>query len=570
MKSKDRKIRILWCGESSFLNTGYAIYAKEVLKRLHGTGKYTIAEMGCYSDKHSHQIAEVPWAFYPTLPINQEEANAYNSNPKAQFGEWRFDDICLDFRPDVVIDIRDWWMMEYQGRSAFRNFFKWAIMPTVDSSPQQEQYLSTYISADAVFTYSEYGKEILEKETQGNIDVVSIPSPAADYELLKPANNKEEHRKKFGFFEDINIVGTIMRNQRRKLYPNLISSFRKMLDENPVLQGKTFLYIHTFHPDLGWDIPSFIKNNNMSNHTLLTYKCKSCLKFFPSFYSGALTSCQHCGKNSAVMPGTQFGVNTQELSQIINFFDLYVQYSVCEGFGMPQVEAAACGVPILTVDYSAMTSVGKNLKAEFIPLASKYWDSPTHSERAIPDDEQLKNKMANFLKKPKTLKRKLGMDSYIAARRSYDWNKSASMWENYLDTVEKIDHSETWDSPRKQYSIPHPQSLPKDLTNDKFVDILISATPAKDRQYVCLRMLRDLNYGRSTIGNASLYYDEASYINDNQSYSEFNRKDAYEKAEGIYNYYNMWEEKREVFSKNKGWTTDIFPEFLKSAKTEEE
>ena len=127
MTSNNRKLRVLWCGESSFLNTGYAIYAKEVLKRLNDTGKYTIAEMGCYSDKHSHQIAEVPWTFYPTLPVNQEEANAYNSNPKAQFGEWRFDDICLDFRPDVVIDIRDWWMMEYQGRSAFRNFFNWYV-----------------------------------------------------------------------------------------------------------------------------------------------------------------------------------------------------------------------------------------------------------------------------------------------------------------------------------------------------------------------------------------------------------------------------------------------------------
>ena len=43
------KLRILWCGEASTLNTGYAIYAKEVLTGLYNTNKYTIAELGCYS-----------------------------------------------------------------------------------------------------------------------------------------------------------------------------------------------------------------------------------------------------------------------------------------------------------------------------------------------------------------------------------------------------------------------------------------------------------------------------------------------------------------------------------------
>ena len=441
MVGNERKPRVLWCGEASFLNTGYAIYAKEVLGRLHSTGKYTIAEMGCYAAHDNPKIYDAPWKFYPTLPINQDEANFYNSDPKNQFGEWRFDDICLDFRPDVVIDIRDWWMLEFQQRSAYRDFYQWAIMPTVDSAPQQPQYLNTYMSADAVFTYSEYGKEVLENETNNNIKVLSIPSPGADFDKLKPSTDKQSHRESFGFVNDVNIVGTIMRNQRRKLYPNLLSSFRKMLDANPSMQKNTFLYIHTFYPDLGWDLPYFIKKNNMGNHTLLTYKCKECGHFFPSFYSGSSTSCPSCGSNSAVMPGTQFGVTTQELSAIINFFDLYVQYSVCEGFGMPQVESAACGVPVLTVDYSAMNSVGKNIKADFVSLAGLYWDSPTHSERAVPDDNDLIKKMEKFLKMPESMKRKRGMDSYMAARKTYTWDRSAvcgkAIWMESLSKATK-------------------------------------------------------------------------------------------------------------------------------------
>ena len=100
-----RKLRILWCGEASFLNTGYAIYAKEILSRLYETDKYVIAELACYAGADNPQIKDSPWRIYPVLPCNQEEAGIYASSQSYQFGEWRFDDVCLDFKPYVVIDI---------------------------------------------------------------------------------------------------------------------------------------------------------------------------------------------------------------------------------------------------------------------------------------------------------------------------------------------------------------------------------------------------------------------------------------------------------------------------------
>ena len=57
------------------------------------------------------------------------------------------------------------------------------------------------------------------------------------------------------------------------------------------------------------------------------------------------------------MPSVNSGLSTKELVEIMNMFDIYVQYAICEGFGMPQVEAAACGIPIASVDYSAMNDI---------------------------------------------------------------------------------------------------------------------------------------------------------------------------------------------------------------------
>ena len=138
-----RKKRILFCSEATFLNTGYATYTREILKYLHGTGKYEIAELAGYGEKNAPQASSIPWKYYGAAPnttceprSSQEEIDAYNSVPSYQFGEFAFEHVCLDFFPDIVCDIRDFWMLDFVERSPFRPFFKWAIMPTVDARPQ--------------------------------------------------------------------------------------------------------------------------------------------------------------------------------------------------------------------------------------------------------------------------------------------------------------------------------------------------------------------------------------------------------------------------------------------------
>ena len=99
----------------------------------------------------------------------------YKSQPSYEFGEYTFNHVLLDFMPDFVVDIRDWWMFEFQQRSPFRDFFHWCIMPTVDATPQNNQWMDTFASADAVFAYSEFGKEVLLEQCQ-DLNFVDIAS----------------------------------------------------------------------------------------------------------------------------------------------------------------------------------------------------------------------------------------------------------------------------------------------------------------------------------------------------------------------------------------------------------
>ncbi|KKK52335.1 hypothetical protein LCGC14_3105950, partial [marine sediment metagenome] len=106
------KRRILFIGESSFLATGFAVYWNEVIKRLYETGDFSIAELGGYASDGDPQIQSVPWKFYPVQPhpSDQRAQQIFRSKPTNQFGEWRFDDVCIDWKPDLVVDHRDFWM----------------------------------------------------------------------------------------------------------------------------------------------------------------------------------------------------------------------------------------------------------------------------------------------------------------------------------------------------------------------------------------------------------------------------------------------------------------------------
>ena len=272
------KKRILMVGEASFLKTGYSTYIMELFKRLYKANKYELAELGCFGRIEDHKM---PWKFYSNLPdINSEEENRrYNLSQYNTFGVWKFEETLLDFRPDIVIDIRDPYVFDFEEKSPFREYFHWLIMPTVDSIPQKPEWISTFMDADGVLTYSDWGLSVL-KECNGLIKVISSAPPGADLEIFKPVVNKAEHKRNCGVPEDSFIIGTIMRNQKRKLFPDLIKSFRMFLDKAPEdIAKRSYLYMHTSYPDW-WDVAELILENGVSHRCLFTYKCQDCNHVF--------------------------------------------------------------------------------------------------------------------------------------------------------------------------------------------------------------------------------------------------------------------------------------------------
>ncbi len=136
-----QKKRILFSGEASFLSTGFATFNREVLQRLHATGKYELAEVGSYAQPGHPESVKLPWKFYGILPINEQEKAIYEQNQINQFGKYKINSVLADFQPDIVIDMRDPWMFAHLESSKFRSNYKLVLCPTVDSDTQKSEWI---------------------------------------------------------------------------------------------------------------------------------------------------------------------------------------------------------------------------------------------------------------------------------------------------------------------------------------------------------------------------------------------------------------------------------------------
>lgn len=444
------KKRILWCGESSHIPSGFGNFTREVLSRLFKLDKYHIAELSAYRTDKTPKTE--PWKIYPVAVDSSNPLyRDYVSNPINQFGRWRFEYALIDFKPDIVIDVRDFWNFQYQSYSVLRPFFKWIICPTYDSSPPKSESFITYRNADLVLFHTWWAKNNLSYyDFNKSINIGTVLSDSVDTNVFKPIEySKRHHKNKFGLPEDSFVIGSVMRNQKRKLIPDLFKVLRSVLDST---NKHVVLYLHTTFPEFdAWNIPSLLLEYNVAHNVYFTYKCRSCNHFWPNTYVGTTTQCRRCN-NQANFLSLNNSVSADQLNQIYNLFDIYVQYAICEGFGIPQVEAASSGIPVITIDHGAMREVGYNVGASIVNVDRVWKENTTESDRVYPDNNHCKDILLEYI----NLDIRDLVDRSKTARKlllqNYSWDKTTQQLEHILDSLD-ISSNISWD---------HPIRLPKD------------------------------------------------------------------------------------------------------------
>ena len=500
------------CAESHKISSGFGRYTQEVMSRLYNSGKYELAELSCY--EHGTSNSDVPWKVYPNaVPDNDAEAPQYKSNPINQFGQWRFDKTVLHFKPDIVFDIRDYWMFAYQEMSPLKSYFNWVVAPTIDSIPQQTEWLTTFQNADIVLTHTDWAGHYLKNQNR-RMNIGPCVADSVDSETFRPMDvSKPYHKTNYGINPESIIIGSVMRNQKRKLIPALFETLRDLIDEtnNPNI----YLYLHTSYPEsTGWNLPELLQEYNVYNNVLFTYYCAEKDIVSASLFRGAKIPCPNNPGFWSTFPSVVKGLSNKKLCEIYNLFDVYVQYAICEGLGIPQLEAASCGIPIMATNYSGMEEITTKVDGVKINLMLSK-ELETGSDRAIPDNKHLISELKNWISLDYMQKRKLSKRTRNLLIEHYSWNKTV---ENLMAVFDSLNNKNLWDKPLEtNNTIP----VPDNLSNRDFITFIIENIVKEPR-------LLKTHFAQSLVRGL-----DESFLTNGSTMQQINRHDAVKNLEAF-------------------------------------
>ena len=132
------------------------------------------------------------------------------------------------------------------------------------------------------------------------------------------------------------------------------------------------------------------------------------------------------------------GFDYKEMNNVYNLMDVFLLTTSGEGFGVPIIEAHACGVPTIMTDYTTAQEliIQDGQCGEVVKVAAEITGG-WNVERAIMDDNDCADKL-NKLYNDKELRRKYGEVGRKKIVEKYSWDVITPMWDKLFREAIKI------------------------------------------------------------------------------------------------------------------------------------
>ena len=335
-----RPLRVLWASNAPWTKTGYGTQTAIGTRALRDLG----AEVGVFAFFGMEgAISNADgMVVYPAgiLPWGNDVIRGHASQ----------------FDADVVVSLMDVWVQDYWGRKLSgdgRLFCPW--LP-VDHDPAPERIVEKLDKAHQPIAMSKFGKRALDDADVPNVAYV----PHAFNNAVFHVGDKMKARQALKLPEDKFIIGMVAANKgfpSRKCYPEQVRAFAKFHETHP----DAWLYIHALMEPIEDGIN-------------LTALCQSLgLK---------------AGRDFGFVNGYEYIVGWHESRMALLFqsFDILSNASMGEGFGVPILEAQACGTPVVT---TAVTSMPELTWGGICVQKTHPWWTPLQSWTGLPDVDEL-------------------------------------------------------------------------------------------------------------------------------------------------------------------------------------
>lgn len=228
-------------------------------------------------------------------------------------------------RADVLITLLDTWVMNPEEYPPLQ--MDWAAWYPIDHENVPNIVRNKLAQAQWRIAMSKFGQEAVQR--------VGLPSMyvphGVETSIFKPGD-KDAARERLGLPKDKYVMGTVAMNKgnpSRKNFVEMLSAFKEFHLRHP----DSVYYLQTqmgSEPGDWVNLPELVTN--------LGLKIGTDVIFCNQYYN-------------------YLGYPPDYMASVYNALDVHVLVSAGEGFGIPILEAQACGCPVIVGDWTAMSEL---------------------------------------------------------------------------------------------------------------------------------------------------------------------------------------------------------------------
>ncbi len=358
--------KILWHSVAPFCPTGYGTQTALFAPKLAALDGYDVAVSTGFGLQGSH----IKWGDLIVYPGEDWNRTVFQWAMHHGKGE-----------PVTVITLMDVWPLDREIYGALSRRGRLACWCPVDHKPVPPPVLDFLQTTEAIpIAMSRFGEAELR---EAGLDPLYVPH-GIDTKMFVP-RDRAEMRELLNFPEDAFVVGMVANNQGqsppRKAFSEALLAFSIFRQDHE----DAILYMHCEMTGFrnGLDLTRMAERFDIPTEAL---------RF-----------------SDQVM--MEFGIPPGVLCGLYNTFDVLLHPSYGEGFGIPLIEAQACGTPVIVTDWTSMSELcGAGWKVGGVPwdhaMAEAFWMKPDVDQivDALGEaykargDEDLRQEARNFSK----------------------------------------------------------------------------------------------------------------------------------------------------------------------------